>query len=247
MKIVVVGGSGLIGAKVVQKLTRQGHQVVAASPSKGVNSVTGEGLEAVFAGAEVVVDVSNSPSFEDAPVLEFFETSTRNIVAAAKKAGVNHIAVLSVVGTERMLNAGYFRGKIAQERLIEASGLPYTILRATQFFEFIGAIAGAATQGDTVRLSAALIQPIAGEDVADAVAEIALARPADGILEIGGPDVLPMHQLAALQLVADMDARRIEIDPEPRYFGNPIAPDALIAGAGARLSRTSFQSWLAQR
>lgn len=247
MKIVVIGGSGLIGAKTVQKLIAQGHQVVAASPSKGVNSVTGEGLEAAFVGAEVVVDVSNSPSFEEGPVLAFFEASTRNIVAAARKAGVQHIAILSVVGTERLLAAGYFRAKIAQERLIEQSGIPYTILRATQFFEFVGAIAGAATQGETVRLSAASIQPIAAEDVAEAMAEVALAPPARGITEIGGPDVLPMHQLVALQFAADKDPRKIEVDPEARYFGTPIEAGALITRAGARLSRTSFQSWLAQR
>jgi len=247
MKIVVIGGSGLIGAKTVQKLTTQGHQVVAASPSKGVNSVTGEGLEAAFAGAEVVVDVSNSPSFEDAPVLAFFEASTRNIIAAAKKVGVKHIAILSVVGTERLLAAGYFRAKIAQERLIEASGIPYTILRATQFFEFVGAIAAAATQGDTVRLSAALIQPIAAEDVANAVTGVALASPCNGMLEVGGPDALPMHQLVALQLAADKDPRKIEIDPQASYFGTPIDAKSLITAAGAHLSQTSFQAWLAQR
>ncbi|MFD2264627.1 SDR family oxidoreductase [Lacibacterium aquatile] len=247
MKIVVIGGSGLIGAKTVSKLLQRGHEVIAASPSKGVNSVTGEGLDAASVGADVVVDVSNSPSFEDKAVLEFFETSTRNILAAASKAGVKHILALSVVGTERLLHSGYFRAKIAQERMIEASGLPYSILRATQFFEFVGAIAAGATVGDAARVPPAPIQPIAAEDVADAVARAALAPALNGMRELAGPEAMSFERLLNLLFSADKDPRQIIVDPQAGYFGTPVDDRSLVADAGAWLAPTSFLTWLAQR
>src|SRR5688572_19303611 len=195
MKIVVIGGSGLIGTKLVNRLRQNGHEVVAASPASGVNTITGEGLAEALAGAQVVVDVANSPSFEDKAVLEFFETSGRNLLAAEAAAGVKHHVALSVVGTDRLLESGYFRGKMAQEKLIKASKIPYTIVRSTQFFEFMGAIAQSGTVGQTAHLSPALFQPIASDDVADALADVALAAPANGTIEIAGPDQAPLDEL----------------------------------------------------
>src|SRR5258705_5981144 len=205
MKIVVIGGSGLIGKKVVTNLRQHGHEVVAASPSSGVNTVTGEGLAQALAGAEVVVDVANAPSWEDKAVLEFFETSGRNLLAAENAAGVKHHVALSVVGTERLLASGYFRAKMAQEKLIEASRIPYTIVRATQFFEFVGSIAQSATDGQTVRLPPALMQPIVSDDVAAALADIAVAPPLNGTIELAGPEPIRMDELVQTDLVADRE------------------------------------------
>src|SRR3989441_5936010 len=209
MKIIVIGGSGLIGKKVVKNLRQQGHEVVAASPSSGVNAVTGEGLAQALAGAQGVVDVANSPSFEDKAVLAFFETSGRNLLAAETAAGVGHHVALSVVGTDRLLASGYFRAKMAQENLIKASPVPYTIVRATQFFEFVGSIAQSATEGQTVRLSPALIQPIVSDDVAAALVQIAVAEPLDGTVELAGPEPIQMDELVRRYLSAKRDARKV--------------------------------------
>ena len=219
MKIVVIGGSGLIGTKLVSILRERGHEVVAASPSSGVNALTGEGLSEALAGAQVVVDVANSPSFEDKAVLEFFETSGRNLLAAEAAAGVRHHVALSVVGTDRLLASGYFRAKMAQEELIKASKIPYTIVRATQFFEFVGAIAQSATDGQTVRLPPALMQPIVSDDVAAALADVALAKPLNGTVELAGPEPIRMDELVRQFLVAIADTRQVITDPQARYFG----------------------------
>jgi uncharacterized protein YbjT (DUF2867 family) len=246
MKIVVIGGSGLIGKKVVRLLREQGHEVTAASPSTGVNAVTGEGLAAALAGAEVVVDVANSPSFEDQAVLEFFENSGRNLMPAEAAAGVRHHVALSVVGTDRLQASGYFRAKLAQEQLIQASGIPYTILRATQFFEFVGGIAQAATDGQTVRLSQAMMQPIAAEDVAAAVARVALAQPANGIVEVAGPEPIRMDELVRRFLAAHKDPRQVVIDASAGYFGTPVNDQSLTPGANPLLGVTRFDDWLAR-
>src|SRR5712672_986240 len=222
MKIVVIGGSGLIGKKVVTKLRQHGHEVVAASPSSGVNTVTGEGLAEALAGAQVVVDVANAPSWEDTAVLEFFETSGRNLLAAEGAAGVGHHVALSVVGTDRLLASGYFRAKMAQENLIKASAIPYTSVRATQFFEFVGAIAQSATDGQTVRLPPALMQPIASDDVAAALAEIAVAEPLNGTVEVAGPEPIRMDELVRRFLRANRDARKVTTDVHASYFGTAV-------------------------
>ncbi len=244
MKIVVIGGSGLIGKKVVQNLRQQGHEVVAASPSTGVNTVTGEGLAKALAGAQVVADVANAPSWEDKAVLEFFETSGRNLLAAEVVAGVGHHVALSVVGTERLLASGYFRGKMAQENLIKASPIPYTIVRATQFFEFVGGIAQFATEGQTVRLSPALFQPMAANDVAAFVAEAAVAKPVNGMIEVAGPEPIGLDNAARKFLGATRDARTVTTDPRALYYGVEVNDQSLRPGDHPRLGPTRFEEWL---
>jgi len=244
MKIVVIGGSGLIGSNVVNRLRRNGHEVVAASPKSGVNTLTGEGLADALAGAQVVVDVANSPSFEAKAVLEFFETSGRNLLAAEKTAGVRHHVALSVVGTERLLESDYFPAKLAQEKLIKASGIPYTILRATQFFEFVGAIIQSGTDGDAIRLSPALIQPIASDDVAATLADLAVAPPLNGTVEVAGPEPLPLDKLARQFLAAKGDGRKVIADVHARYFGAAIDDRSLTPGEHPRLGPTRFENWL---
>ena len=244
IKIVVIGGSGLIGSKLVKKLREHGHEVVAASRDSGVNTLTGEGLAEAMRGASVVVDVSNSPSFEDAAVLKFFETSTRNLVAAEAEAGVGHHVALSVVGTERLSESGYFRGKIAQEKLIRESSIPYSIVHATQFFEFVKSIADAATDGSRVRLAPVLIQPMASDDVADAVARIAVGAPVNGIVEVAGPEQFRLDELIRQDLSARNDPRDVVADPQARYFGAVLSERTLVPGDDARLGETRFEDWL---
>src|SRR3989441_8492111 len=244
MKIVVIGGSGLVGKKVVKNLRQQGHEVVAASPSSGVNTVTGEGLAQALAGAQVVIDLANAPSWEDQAVLAFFETSGRNLLAAEAAAGVQHHVALSIVGTDRTPDNGYFRAKVAPEHLIEASGIPYTIIRATQFMEFLGGIAAASTEGNIVRLSPGLFQPIAADDVAPIVAEVALAAPRSGIVEIAGPERAPFNEIVARYLKAVGDPREVVSDPEARYFGGRVEERSLVPLGEARLGRIGFDEWL---
>jgi uncharacterized protein YbjT (DUF2867 family) len=246
MKIVIIGGTGLIGSKLVARLQAHGHQAVAASPDTGVNTLTGEGLAEVLQGAAVVVDVSNSPSFEDAAVLHFFETSTRNLLAAEAQAGVRHHVALSVVGTERLSESGYFRAKIAQENLIQASSIPYTIIHATQFFEFVKSIAAAASDGTTVRLAPVLIQPMAADDVATAVSRIAEGAPVNGIVEIAGPQQFRLDDLIRRGLGARNDPREVIADPHARYFGAELQERTLVPGDGATLAETRFDDWLRQ-
>jgi uncharacterized protein YbjT (DUF2867 family) len=246
MKIVVIGGSGLIGSKLVTKLDEHGHEAVAASPDSGVNTLTGDGLAEVLEGAAVVVDVSNSPSFEDAAVMEFFETSTGNLLAAEAAAGVGHHIALSVVGTERLSESGYFRAKIAQERLIRDSSIPYSIVHATQFFEFIKSIAAAATDGDTVRLAPVLIQPMAADDVARAVGQVAVGSPVNGIVEVAGPERFRLDELIRRGLSARNDPREVIADAHARYFGAELGERTLVPGDGARLGETRFEDWLRQ-
>jgi uncharacterized protein YbjT (DUF2867 family) len=243
MKIVVIGGTGLIGSKVVAILRQGGHEVVAGSPKSGINSITGEGVNAAMAGAQVVIDLTNSPSFEDKAVLEFFETSGRNLLPAEAAAGVRHHVALSIVGTDRSDN-GYFRAKVAQERLIEGSGVPYTIVRATQFMEFLGAIASSSADGNTVRLSPGLFQPIAADDVAAVVAEVALAPPRRGIIEIAGPERAPFDEIVARYLKAIGDPRQVMRDPEARYWGGRVEERSLVPLGEARLGRIGLDEWL---
>lgn len=244
MKVVVIGGSGLIGSKVVKLLGEHGHQAVSASPSSGVNTFTGEGLTAALDAADVVVDASNSPSFEAAPALEFFETSTRNILAAETEARIGHHVALSVVGTDRLSESGYFRAKIAQEKLIEASPIPYSIVHATQFFEFINSIADDATEGDTVRLAPVLIQPIAAEDVARAVAKVSVGTPVNGIVEVAGPQEFRLDELIRHSLRERRDPREVIADPEARYFGSLLAERTLVPGGDAMFAETRYEDWL---
>jgi uncharacterized protein YbjT (DUF2867 family) len=244
LKIVVIGGSGLIGKKVVKNLREQGHDVLAASPSSGVNTVTGEGLSETLAGAQVVVDVANAPLWEDKAVLEFFEKSGRNLLAAEAGAGVGHHVALSVVGTERLLASGYFRAKMAQETLIKASPIPYTIVRATQFFEFVGGIAQSATEGQTVRLSPALFQPMASNDVAAFVAEAAVAQPLNGTLEVAGPEPIGLDEAARKFLKANRDGRTVTTDAHARYYGIEVNDQSLTPGDHPRLGPTRFEDWL---
>jgi uncharacterized protein YbjT (DUF2867 family) len=244
MKIVVIGGTGLIGKKVVTNLRQHGHEVVAASPSSGVNTVTGEGLAQALAGARVVVDVANAPSWEDKAVLAFFETSGRNLLAAEAAAGVSHHVALSVVGTDRLLASGYFRAKMAQENLIKASPIPYTIVRATQFFEFVGGIAQAATEGQTVRLPPVLMQPIVSDDVAAVVAEAALAEPLNGTVELAGPEPIRQDELVRQFLKATGDARTVITDPKALYYGIAVNDQSLMPGDHPRLGPTRFADWL---
>lgn len=244
LKIVVVGGSGLIGKKVVKILRGQGHEVVSASPSSGVNTVTGEGLAEALAGVQVVVDVANAPVWEDKAVLEFFEKSGRNLLAAEAAAGVRHHVALSVVGTERLLTSGYFRAKLAQENLIQAASIPYTIVRATQFFEFVSGIAQSATEGQTVRLSPALFQPIASDDVAAFVADVAVAPPANGMIEVAGPKPIGIDAIVRKYLRAKGDARTVVTDVRATYFGVAVNDQSLTPGQHPRLGPTHFEDWL---
>ncbi len=243
MKIVVIGGTGLIGSKTVAIVRRGGHEVVAASPKSGINIITGEGLKEAMAGAQVVIDLANSPSFEDKAVLEFFETSGRNLLPAEAAAGVRHHVALSIVGIDRTDN-GYFRAKVAQEKLIEASGIPYTIIRSTQFLEFLGGIADSSADGKTVRLSPCLFQPIAADDVAAIVADVALAAPRNGIVEIAGPERAPFNEIVARYLKAVGDPRKALGDPEARYFGGRVEERSLVPLGEARLGRIGLDEWL---
>src|SRR3954452_19306733 len=246
MKIVVIGGTSLIGSKTVAILRQGGHDVVAASPNTGVNTITSQGLKEAMAGTQVVIDLANSPSFEDKAVLEFFETSGRNLLAAEAAAGVQHHVALSIVGTDRTPNNGYFRAKVAQEKLIEASGIPYTIIRATQFLEFLSGIAASSAEGNQVRISTGLFQPIAADDVAAIVADVALAKPANGIVEIAGPERAPFNEIIARYLKAVGDPREVVSDPEARYFGGLVDERSLVPLGEARLGRIGFDEWLKQ-
>jgi uncharacterized protein YbjT (DUF2867 family) len=243
MKIVVIGGTGLIGSKLVALLRQRGQEVLAASPDSGVNTLTGEGLPEALAGAQVVVDVANSPSFEDAAVMKFFQTSGRNLLAAEAGAGVRHHVALSIVGTDRSDN-GYFRAKVAQEKLIETSGIPYTIIRSTQFLEFLGGIAASSADGNIVRLSPGLFQPIAADDVAAIVADVALAAPRNGVVEIAGPERAPFNEIVARYLKAVGDPREVVSDPEARYFGGRVEERSLVPLGEARLGRIGLDEWL---
>jgi uncharacterized protein YbjT (DUF2867 family) len=244
MKIVVIGGTGLIGSKTVAILREGSHEVVAASPDSGVNTITGEGLKEAVAGAQVVIDLSNSPSYEEKAVLEFFETSGRNLLAAEAAAGVRHHVALSIVGTDRMPDNRYFRAKVAQEKLIEASGIPYTIIRSTQFLEFLGGIAAESTDGNVVRLSPGLFQPIAADDVAAVAADVALAPPRSGIVEIAGPERAPFNEIVARYLKAVGDPREVMSDPEARYFDGRVEERSLVPLGEARLGRIGLDEWL---
>jgi uncharacterized protein YbjT (DUF2867 family) len=246
MKIVVIGGSGLIGKKLIPLLRGRGHEAVAASPSSGVNTLTGEGLADALAGAQVVVDVSNSPSFEDKAVLAFFETSGHNILAAAAAAGVRHHVALSVVGADRLPDSGYMRAKVAQESLIKASNIPYTIVRATQFFEFLGGIAGSGADGGTVRLPEAPMQPLAAEDVAATLTEVAVGAPANATVELAGPEALPIAAFVRRALAAGGDTRAVVADPQARYFGAVLDARGLTPGANPRIGPTRFEDWLSR-
>ena len=244
MKIVVIGGTGRIGSKTVAILRQGGHEVVAASPQIGINTITGEGLKEAMAGARVVIDLANSPSFEDKAVLEFFETSGRNLLAAeAAAGGIRHHVALSIVGTDRSDN-GYFRAKVAQEKLIETSGIPYTIIRSTQFLEFLGGIAASSANGNIVRISPGLFQPIAADDVAAIVADVALAAPRNGIVEIAGPERAPFNEIVARYLKAVGDPREVMSDPEAKYFGGRVEEHSLVPLGEARLGRIGFDEWL---
>ena len=244
MKIVIIGGTGLIGSKTATILRQGGHEVVAASPKTGVNSITGEGLKEAMAGTQVVIDLANSPSWEDKAVLEFFEVSGRNLFAAEAAAGVRHHVAVSIVGSDRMPENGYFRAKVAQERLIEKAGIPYTIIRATQFMEFLGGIAASGTDGSMVRLSPGLFQPIAADDVAAITADVALAAPRRGIVEIAGPDRAPLSDIIARYLKAYGDPRTVVSDPEARYYGGRVEERSLVPLGEARLGRIGLDEWI---
>jgi uncharacterized protein YbjT (DUF2867 family) len=246
MKIVVIGGSGLIGSKLVNLLREEGHDVVSASLASGVNTITGEGLAEAMAGAEVVVDVTNSPSFEDKAVMDFFQTSGRNIIAAEKAAGVKHHVALSIVGTDRVPDSGYLRAKVAQEKVIRESGVPYTILRSTQFFEFLRGIANTAAVGETVHLTPALFQPIASDDVVAALADVTVNAPVNGILEVAGPERIGMAQMVQRFLSETGDTRKVVADATARYFGAVLNDQSITAGANARIGSQSFEVWLSK-
>jgi uncharacterized protein YbjT (DUF2867 family) len=246
MKIVVIGGSGLIGSKLVPKLREHGHEAIAASPNSGVNSVTGQGLAEALKGASVVVDVSNAPSWEDSAVMKFFETSTRNLLSGEAAAGVKHHVALSVVGSERMLESGYFRAKIAQENLIKASSIPYSIVRATQFFEFVKGIADVSTEGNKVRMPSALIQPMAADDVASAVGQVAVGKPIDGTVEFGGPEKFHLDEFVRKGLAARKDPREVVTDPHARYYGIAVKERTLVPEDDAKLGKLRFEDWLRQ-
>ena len=244
MKIVVIGGTGLIGSKTVSNLSRLGHEVIAAAPNTGVNTLTGEGLAEALVGADVVVDVANSPSFEDDAAMAFFQTAGRNLLAAEQVAGVKHHVALSVVGTERLQASGYFRAKLAQEALIKASSTPYTILRSTQFFQFVGGIVHAAAAGDAIRLAPVLIQPIAADDVAAALTKVVVGQPVNGTLEIAGPETFRLDAFAEQYLSAQQDPREVVADPKALYFGAMLDDRTLVPDAGATLGETTFEAWL---
>lgn len=248
MKIVVIGGTGLIGSKVVERLRKRGHEAVPASPSLGINALTGEGLDEAMSGADVVIDLANSPSFEDQAVLNFFETSGRNLAAAEKKAGVKHHVALSVVGTGRpaFATSGYIRAKVAQEALIRAAGIPYTIVHSTQFFEFLGGIAGDGGAHDEIHLSSGYMQPIASDDVADAVTDYALDPAINGVVEIAGPEKAPLAEMVQRFLAATGDRRKVVADPAAPYFGAVLEPDTLLPAKAARLGEQDFQAWFAR-
>lgn len=246
MKILVIGGTGLIGSKLVKLLIERGHDAVAASPATGVDTITGAGLDAALVGVETVVDVANSPSFEDRTVLEFFQTSGRNLLAAEARAGVRHHVALSVVGTHRLAESGYFRGKIAQEQLIQAAGIPYTIVHSTQFFEFLGGIVQSGTQDGEVRLSPAYVQPIASDDVALAMADATLAPPVNGIVEIAGPERLRLAELARRYMDRIGDSRALRADAGARYFGALLDDTTLVPGPGPRLGAIDFETWFSR-
>jgi uncharacterized protein YbjT (DUF2867 family) len=243
MKIVVIGGSGLIGSKVVARLKDKGHETVAASPNTGVNTLTGEGLADALSGADVVVDVSNAPSWEDSAVLEFFQTSTRNLLAAEAEAGADRHVALSIVGCDRLPDSGYLRAKVAQEKLIADSKIPYTLVRATQFFEFVQGIIDGATDGNTVRLAPVLFQPIAADDVATAVAEAAVGAPTDGVVEVAGPEQFRLDELGRSTLAARHDSREVVTDPAARYFGAVLDERSLVPADGARIADTRLADW----
>ncbi|MGW5430377.1 SDR family oxidoreductase [Streptomyces sp. NPDC004059] len=247
MKVVVIGGTGLIGSKVVARLGEHGHEAVAAAPSTGVNTLTGEGLAEVLKGASVVIDVSNSPSFEDEAVMDFFRTSTTNLLKAETEAGVTHHVALSVVGTERLQDSGYFRAKQAQEELIKVSGIPYSIVHATQFFEFMKAIADAATEGDTVRLAPVKIQPVSSDDVAATVGRTAVAKSINGVVEVAGPDEFRLDQLIGKGLAAKNDPRTVVADVHAPYFGAELKETTLLPAPGAHIGEARFSDWLAQQ
>ncbi|RWD51911.1 MAG: SDR family oxidoreductase [Mesorhizobium sp.] len=244
MKIVVIGGTGLIGSKTVERLRKKGHDVIAASPNSGVNTITGEGLAEALAGAQIVIDLANSPSFEDKAVLEFFETSGRNLLAAGEAAGVKHHIALSIVGAERLPKSGYMRAKMAQEKLIRDSGIPYTIVHSTQFFEFLGGIAQGGTVGDIATVSSAYFQPIASEDVADIMTDVALSAPVNGVIEIAGPEPFRMNELVARFLQIANDPRKVIGDPHALYFGTELDNPSLVPGVGARIGSKSFEDWI---
>jgi uncharacterized protein YbjT (DUF2867 family) len=244
MKIVAIGGTGLIGSKTIPILRQRGHEAVAASPNTGVDSFTGKGLKEVMAGTQVVIDLANAPSFEDKAVLEFFETAGRNLLAAEAAAGVRHHVALSIVGTDRAPDNGYFRAKVAQEKLIETSGIAYTIIRSTQFLEFLGRIAAASADGDKVTVSPGLFQPIAADDVAAFVADVALAPPRNGIVEIAGPERAPFNEIVARYLKAIGDPREVVLDPEARYYGGRVEERSLVPLGEARLGRIGLDEWL---
>lgn len=243
MKIVVIGGTGLIGSKTVDRLRARGQEVVAASPSSGVNSLTGEGLAEVLADAHTVLDLANSPSFEEDAAVAFFETAGRNLLAAEREAGVRHHIALSVVGTERLGTSGYFRGKMVQEDLVRSSGLPYTIVHSTQFLDFLGAIAEEATGHGIARVSTGYVQPIASDDVAEAMADVALSMPANGVIEIAGPEQARMSDIVARYLALTGDTRRVEGSPDARYFGYLIGDDTLVPSEGARIAHAGLEAW----
>jgi len=243
MKIVVIGGTGLIGSKTVERLRKKGHDVLAASPNSGVNTITGEGLTEALAGAQVVIDLANSPSFEDKAVLEFFETSGRNLLPAEKAAGVKHHIALSIVGAERLPESGYMRAKMAQEKLIRDSGIPYTIVHSTQFFEFLGGIAQSGTVGDITTVSSAYFQPIASDDVADIMTDVALSPPVNGVIEIAGPEPVRMSDLVARFLKATNDPRKVTADPLAPYFGTELDDQSLVPGDHPRIGAIRFEDW----
>lgn len=247
MKIVINGGTGLIGSKTTSRLSCAGHEVIAGSPQTGLNSITGEGIQAALNGAQVVIDLSNSPSFEDAAVMEFFRTSTSNLAAAARDAGVRHFIALSIVGTERLPSSGYFRAKNVQEDLIRTSGLPYTIVHSTQFFEFLGAMAKSWEAGDKVVVPPAQIQPIAADDVAHVMAEVALAKPRNGVLEISGPERFQIRDVIADYLAASDDPRTVVTSPDARYFGAELEDGSLVSNGSPRLGQIDFSRWFTAR
>lgn len=245
MKIVIIGGTGLIGSKTTERLRAKGHSVIAASPNTGVNTLTGEGLADVLVGADIVLDLANSPSFEDEAVMTFFATSGRNLLAAAKAASVSHHIALSVVGTDRLQESGYFRAKLQQEQLIIEAGIPYTIVHSTQFMEFLDGIVKSAVQTEQVHLSPAFVQPIASDDVADAMVNIALGQPVNGVIEIAGPERFRLSELVARYLKETSDPRKVIADRDARYFGAYLEDDTLVSNAHPQLGKTDFNHWLA--